>query len=420
MHLLEKMNGILEYVADADETPENQAFLKKIIDYRIQRQGASIIFFAKSDNKQILYFNTFDNSMFIHDSRGYSLAADFGTKRFPVGKARSALTKEQAQEQKAIQFERDLSFPITVSVEEKVSSFKSVTLAELLIINDKNQDKLYEDLAELFNRCADFTPGKQDEYLSGGKKVDKYCRFNLDNHKLLASTVTDQIFLLDSQNKIIGTISATIIVQSDGTTDVYFYDEIVDYSIRLKPYEKEILEMLYKNDKKLPKDVQKAEIAKIIEPRRLEIMQPLFAAARQQIIQTISTLSGSSGESLIKEGKVHAFIRAAAGRVSSYKALACGEEKSITYVIHGPSTAYTEMLDHHVKNWAEQQLKLLKKLPDEIKPSTTKSSYLTTAFNYGVTLATIGILAYKLWPKGESSSAPSVPNLSTSLGMVKK
>jgi len=416
MRLLEKTNGILEYVADIDETSENQAFLKKIADYKIQRQGSGIYFFDKRDNKPILYCNPFDNTLFVIDQCGYALAAEFGAKRFLVGKARSTLTTEAASEQKAIQFDRDLSFPLKVAEEEKATTFKAVTLAELLAINKENPDKLYENLAELFNRCADFTPGKQDEYLTGGKKADKFCRFNLDSQKPLASTVTDQIFLLDKQNKVIGTISATVMVQPDGTTDVYFYDEIVDYFTRLQPTEKEALEKLYKNEEKLSEEAQKAEIAKIIEPRRLELMRPLFAAAREKVIQTISTVSGLSGQDLIEAGKVHAFIRAAAGRVPSYKALACGEEKSATHVIHGPATNYTKMLDSHVKIWADQQL---------LKLSTAKKSSSWSygkVFTFGAAAAVLGLLAYRACRGGTGSaqSFTATPNTLPGMGMIKK
>ncbi len=414
MRLLEKKNGIVEYVADVDETPENLEFLKKIANYRIQRQGSGICFFAKSDSKRILYCNPFDNTFFISDQRGYALAVEFGAKRFLVGEARLTLTEETASEQKVIQYERDLSFPLKVVEEEKATAFKVATLAELLAINKENPDKLYEDLAELFNRCADFTPGKQNEYLTGGKKADKFCRFNLDSQKPLASMVTDQIFLLDKQNKVIGTISATVMVQPDGTTDVYFYDEIVDYFTRLQSAEKEALLSLYLNEARLSEDAQKAEIAKIIEPRRLELMRPLFAAARQKIIGTISTISGLSGQSLMEEGKVHAFIRAAEGRVPSYKELACGEEQSGIYFIRGPATDYTTMLDGHVKTWAGKELLKLSR-------KSSNQSY-GKVFSYGVAAATLGVLAYRVWHgRGGSAQAfTATANPPSRMGMGKK
>ncbi len=423
MHLVEKLNGILEYVADANETPENQEFLRKLGDYRIQRQGASIYFFAKSDNRQVLFCNIFDNTFFINDTRGFALAAEFGTKRFLIGQARSALTEEQAQNVNATQFSRDLSFPLNASAEEKSTSFKVVTLAELLAIHEKNPDKFYENQGELFHRCADFTPGKQDEYLTGGNKIDKFCRFNLENHQPLNSTVTEQVFLLDKQNKVVGTISATILVQEDGTIAVYFYDEIVDYFTRLQTEEKAALEKLYKNEEKLSEENQKAAIAKIIEPRRLELMEPLFAAARNQVMQTINKLSAASGENLIRNGKVHAFIRAAAGRVDSYKALGCGKEPSPTYVIHGPPTDHAKMLDRHIKNWADQQLvKVAKNSPNEVKTSQ-KSSYLSygkTAFSFGVAFAAVGILAYKFWPRTSNTSSLPAPESMAGRGLGNK
>lgn len=413
MRLLEKENGILEYVADTEETPENRAFLKKIANYKIQRQGSAIFFFAKSDDKddkRVLYCNPFDNSLFISDPNGYALAAEFGAKRFLVGEARSTLTTEKARKEKAIQFDRDLSFPLQIAEEEKIAAFKAVTLTELLAINQENQNNLYEDLAELFNRCADFTPGKQEEYLTGGKKVDKFCRFNLDNQKPLASTVTDQVFLLDKQNKVIGTISAVIMVESDGTTDVYLYDEIVDYFTCLEASEREVLEKLYHNEEKRAEEIQKAEIAKIIEPRRLELMRPLFAAAREKVLETVSTISGLSAKSLIETGKVHAFIRAAQGRVASYQALACGDEKSATLVIHGPVTSYAKMLDDHVKMWADQQL---------LKLSNAKKSSWSYGkiFSYGAAAAALGFLAYRVWRGGSSAqSFTATPSPAPGLG----
>lgn len=100
-----------------------------------------------------------------------------------------------------------------------------------------SKDKFYVLLSDLFNRCADFTPGKQDEYLSGGKKEDKYCRFNLMNNEEKQTVSTNQVFLMDDENNIAGTISATVIHGNGGTLDIYFYDEIVDYFTLLNPDE---------------------------------------------------------------------------------------------------------------------------------------------------------------------------------------
>jgi hypothetical protein len=95
-----------------------------------------------------------------------------------------------------------------------------------------NINQINSQLAELFNRCNDFTPGKKEGYLMGGSNADKYCRFNLESHQPLSNIVSDQIFLTNSQNKIISTISFTICVNRTGAVDVYLYDEIVDYKAR--------------------------------------------------------------------------------------------------------------------------------------------------------------------------------------------
>jgi len=416
MHLIEKENGILEYVADKNETAENQRFIAEIAKYKLVRHGAGIYFFSKEDERLILYSNPFDNSLFVCDPSGYALAAEFGAKRFPVGKARTQMLEAKTNEVKATQFERDLSFPLQAMQDEKATpGIKVATLQELLILNKKNEKKVYEDLSELFNRCANFTPGKQQEYLEGGQVADKFCRANLESQQSHSSIVTDQIFLLNKSNKVIGTISATVMVHRGGAINVYFYDEVVDYTTLLNPQEKAELQRLYKNDEKLSEVEQRDAIAKIIEPKRLELMAPLFAAARKKVTQTIRELSGLSIDALdqqIKEGMVHAFVRAADGRVPTYRELGCGEKKPDTYVIHGPPTGPANMLVSHVKSWANQQLERLSKSAVVAEQPAARNSYLSygKVFSYGVALAALGVIAVKLWNRGSGDA------LSASLG----
>lgn len=80
------------------------------------------------------------------------------------------------------------------------------------------------------------------------------------------------------------------------------------------------------------------EIATLIEPKRMTLMAQLFAAARQSIRNLISDL-----DEKIANGLVHAFIRAASGRVEAYVDLGCGRTNTENFVIHGGPTAQLKM-----------------------------------------------------------------------------
>lgn len=421
MHLVEKENGILEYVADKDETVENEQFILRMAKYKLVRHGAGIYFFSKEskeDERLLLYANPFDNSIFVCDPSGYVLAAEFGMKRFPVGKARAELFEEKVAEVGAIQFSRDLLFPLR-SIQEEKENEKLVPrvadLKELLTINKKNKQEVYKSLAELFNRCANFTPGKQGEYLAGGADADKFCRFNPINQVPHSSVVTDHVFLLDEKKKVGGTLAFTMILHPEGLIDVYLYDEIVDYFPLLQAEEQEQLKRLYENKEGLAEEKQKQAIAKIIEPKRLELMRPLFAAARKKITQTVlehAKLSASEFEQQLETGKIHVFIRAADGRVGSYEQLGCVKKASDTLVIHGKATVPADMLVDHVKSWANQQLKQLSfsvSASAEKRPAV-QNSYLNygKVFTYTAALAALGVIAVKLWNRGSGGDALSM------------
>ena len=110
---------------------------------------------------------------------------------------------------------------------------------QLFELYQNDLSKLYDGLNTLFKDFADFTPGKQIEYASE-PHLDKYCRFNLENNNVNhPNALTSNIFLLDDTNKIMGTISATIIMHSDNKIDIYVYDEIAHLE-NIKEEEKEI------------------------------------------------------------------------------------------------------------------------------------------------------------------------------------
>ncbi len=351
MHLLERAAGVIEFVLDSDDSSEDQEFHAEIQKYRIMRQGASI-FFYNANNEIVLHFNPFDNTVLVCNPDGYALAKWLGTKRFPIGDARLALTEQQIKDVGATKFKRDYSFSLQPLVPHKASPYKVVELEELLKIYTTTQ--LNAVLSELFNRCSDFTPGKKAEYLKGGKLEDKFCRFNLENQQVNTGIRSDQVFLLDDNNKIIGTISFTFYVSQNRIIDVYLYDEVVDYFTLLSEKEKLKLISLFPDDtmSAYAKDAALQAIALLIEPKRLALMEPLFAAARLQILDTINFVRGPQDD----EVNANAFIRAAAGREELYLALNCSGTDSKNHVIHGAATRYANLLDNHVKQWAFRKL----------------------------------------------------------------
>jgi hypothetical protein len=373
MRLEKRKLGELEFVLDDNDIAEDHQFYSIISEYRIIQQGAGIFFYAKRNNELVSFFNTFDNTQLICSPNGYALAALFGAKRFLIGDERLTLDHEPAQNAGAIYFSRDLAFPLNTSKDPMTSPYYAATLEGLLEIFDINQ--INTQLDDLFIRCNDFTPGKKEEYSKGGSNADKYCRFNLESHQPLSNLVTDQIILINPQNKIVGSISFVMWVNRTGAVDVYLYDEIVDYFTLLNETEKAELAALYPAG-------DTALIAAKIEPKRIELMAPLFAAARREIKEKITQLNGV-------QAHVSAFIRAAAGRVESYTALNCTINLDIK-VIHGPATKYAAMLDAHIKDWA------YKKLQQASLTQFVKSNYSGIAKQLEITFA------YRLFDKGNN------------------
>jgi hypothetical protein len=374
-------NDILSFVPEGDETEAEQAFLARIKQYTIKKNGASILIYGEND-RLMLHINPFDNTQSICTADSYTLASDFSAKRFVIGEARKQLDMAKAEEVKAIHFSRDLSFPIEKSVNDDTQNYKIVDLAGLLnqFSSDSDKDRLYTQLAELFNRCADFTPGKQDEYLSGGKKEDKFCRFNLMN--TTDQTVrTEQVFLLDDKNKLVGTISATIINSNENALDIYFYDEVVDYFTLLSSEEKlqfdVALRQLKTEENATFKATLEKDIAALIDPKRSILMAQLFSATRLSLRKLIINL-----DEKIESGAVHAFIRAALGRVEAYRELGCGKANTENFVIHGMPTSQLNMLDALVKTWAAEQLKLLQPKVSSLfllSPKTDRKTSIASA-----------------------------------------
>lgn len=367
MHL-EKLAGELQFISDSNETREEQDFCERMKKYKLIQQGASIFIYNRHNDELLSHYNPFDNTQLVCSPDGFQLANEFGAKRFLALKARNALMQASAHEAKAENFSRDRAFPLKV-VHEASNPYTPVNLEQLLEINKQNPEALYDELADLFDRCADFIPEKQAEYRSGGRKQDKFCRFNTENPQPQSGTVTKQLFLLDENKKIIGTISSTICTNPDGLADIYLYDEVVDYFTQIDPSSETMkrLQALY-SDTSLSLDDKKAEIGKIIEPIRLKLMAPLFAAIRQQIKKTLSEIYPHTSESeinhRIENGAIRAFIRAADKRVSSYEQLGCGTENHAFYVIHGKPTPAAKLMDSYVKEvWAQSQLHKLRRNP---------------------------------------------------------
>ena len=357
-------NNILSFLPEGNETETELAFLERIKQYSVKANGATILIYNQN-NRLMTCINPFDNTQFICADDGYTLASDFGAKRFLAGEAHKQIKDEKAKEVNAIHYSRDLSFPIKKRMNDVTLNYNLLDLAGMLNQFRSDKDKLYDVLSELFNRCADFTPGKQDEYLVGGKKEDKYCRFNLANNMDKQVASTEQFFLTDDKNNITGTVSATVIKSNDGSLDIYFYDEIVDYFTLLNAKE---IEELYAKSQQLrdekATDVKsrlEKEIAAIVEPKRAILMAQLFSAARQGLRNSMSDL-----DEKIEKGLVYAFIRAAAGRVDAYVELGCSKTNTENFVIHGQATAQLKMLDNYIKTWAAEQLKALQPKPSSI------------------------------------------------------
>jgi hypothetical protein len=364
---------------------KHQSFSESTRGYRIQRKGTSIFFIRQSDNKLICHFKPFDNTLLICDPSGYALAAQFGTKRFLVGEANSKLAHDLPEGVNAQKFTRDLTLDLA-NIQRTSSPYKAVNLAELLQI--KGKQELYSELAKLFNLCAGFTPGKQHEYLNGGYLQDKYCRFNIEQLAELNGTSTQHIFLLDSNDVIMGTISATI--HRDGNNiDIYLYDEIANYFALLTESQ---IKAIYALNEKLQTARQeeqsalKVELAQMIEPKRTELLAHLFSAVRINMNKQFPS------------SHIHAFIRAANDRVENYVRLGCNAINTNNYVIHGAPTRYTQALDAHLKNYAAKKL--------EEKITHSSKLFNRTTLLIGATAVGLFAVGYKLYSNTTDSSKP--------------
>lgn len=374
MRLTEK-DGLLEYVLEGNETKEEIEFYNTISNLILTRQGATIFAHDKNTHQLAAYFKPFDNTQLICTEAGYALANAYGAKRFLLNEA------TDAKPSNASTFKRDRSFSLDEQDDASNIPFKVVDLTQLLALYKTNKEDLYNHLAKLFNLCADFTPGKQEEYAQGGAKADKFCRFNLENNptyfNFFNDALTEHVFLLDKNNQVIGTISASLIF-ANNQIDIYFYDEAVNYlsflpedtqkkihilSDQLRDLDKRIKDESDENKKTLlekERDQLKKEFYDLTETKRVELLGLLFRTARDQIKKIIEriqhNLSLDETNKNTNERKIHAFIRVAAERESSYEKLNCGKENKNIYVIHGPRTTYAERLDLYLKEWAKNEL----------------------------------------------------------------
>ncbi len=247
---------------------EHQQLRDLLTRYTIKKYGSSYFIYSKDPFQLISHFNSFDNTLLIMHPEGYVIAEALGTKRFPIGAARAQLNSENAKQVNAIQFKRDLQFPLIVSDPEPYTPYKIVNLDQLRQTR-KNPSKLYIELAKLFNRCSDYAPTKKEEFLDGGALADKFCRFNTEDHQHHPNVVTLNTFLLDEQhnNKIIGTQSATVVLHPNNEIDIYLYDEVVDYFSLLTPQQIEEYVQLCEGKKELSDDDKLSPIAKLVEAK---------------------------------------------------------------------------------------------------------------------------------------------------------
>lgn len=289
LKMKEKSNGILEFDNSKFNDPKFELAVK---EYTFRRHGSSILIYLKSEDILLCQFNPFDNTIFICDPKGFPIADLLGTKRFIVGTARKFLNEMGSTQ--AINFARDLSFPLMSKKQSLPESLKIVSDA-----------KNHPDLSDMLVRSSGFTPQKIEEYK---KNRDALCRFNPCNRSPVSGTVACHVFLADTlnQDRIVGIMAADIIITNSDLIDVYLRDEIIENPCT---------------------------------------MQHLFEAARQVIHHTFDKIN-----IVPQADKVNAFIRAAPGKEQLYKNLGCSSANPGIYVIHGPRTALAEMLDEYIKS----------------------------------------------------------------------
>ena len=373
-------NNILTFELDASDLPEseNAAFAALAKKYKFTVNG-STIFLHNLDDKLISIMHPFDNTQFLlsADAEDVAFAEKLGGKRFMAGLARKQMLDQPQARQDAIMFDRDMSFSLDSTQRDQSSPYRVMTLAEMQRYFSADKHKPYRALVDLFNRCADFTPGKQQEYLSSGKEIqDKYCRFNLDRKPLTPYWYkTEHLFLLTKDDKIAGTVSMAIIEHPDQFVDIYVYDEITNYFLLLDEQQKAkhaAFTAAFDLGDKDEKAVIQPLIAKLVEPARTQLLDELFTAARAHLHQTVVGLHEH-----ISRGHSHAFIRAARGREHTYQQLGCAPTRQ-TLVIHDKPVPpelldkhviQLKLLDAHLKEWAGRRL-------IEIEPTAGNLSFL--------------------------------------------
>jgi|GEM_PF-7042152 len=411
MYIIELGNGTLQYVASANETEKNLQFIEMMRSYTLQRHGADVLVYNKK--KQLVsLIKPYDNTqhLFIND---FELAAAFGAKRFIEGEALAYYSREDFKMHQVMQFERDRNFPLVKDEDPKKQNF--LTLQEFLHNYRFYPYMAYQTLAHFFEHCADFTTGKEEEYAQDAV-ADKMCRFDKESNTPIDGIVTDHIFLMQQQ-KLIGTLSMTIMPRPKGGYDIYFYDEIVDYfslltqeGEKLYVYQRinkcmELNKLLkqdgrWKDRAKIEAEINqlKAEIEVKVGKHRKLLLQKLFNAACQHLDEKLSNFS-----TLVTKKQVHGFIRTAAGRVQMYEELGCSHNNNSSYVIHGPATPALGLLNNFVKQTLAKQKHL------QASPPVSISSFLLTTFPPSPPRPQVKTSIKPLEPQAKASAKPIRP-----------
>ncbi len=350
-------------VFNLDTFIEQNKDLKEILSkYVIQQVGSSVFIYLKDSQSLVAHFNSFDNTLLILQPQGFSIADAFGSKRFPLGAGRQELLQVTAAKVNAIEFKRDLQFPLISPKREPKIAYKAVNFPQLLLAR-KDISNLYAELAELFNRCSDYTTLKKQEFLAGGALEDKFCRFNRDNQKTQNGVCTINTFLVDEMrnNKVVGTQSATIVQQPNREVDIYLYDEVVDYYILLTSEEIQEYRELCDNKPELSEEDKATPIIVHLESKREELLSQLFAITREKIKvklrELLPDLDQQQIDQMILDKKIRAIIRAAPVWYPYSARLNCVPNPDGVFVIHGKRTDLGDYVDKQIKNWATAKLK---------------------------------------------------------------
>lgn len=375
VRIIEKDNGIVQFVLDeAKASVEDKQFVETMSQYESKILNSSLVIRNAKTQQVATHIHITDNTQMVNDLK---LANLFGAKRFLVGKLASTLQTEDEkaikEKTQAIKFSRDISFPLIVNDHP----WQSEPLRLDAFSRRCHSHNVHSILAEVFHRCADFTPGKQEEYRSGGKLEDKYCRFNPANQKD-DNVIMDHVFICNADKTFGATISYTIVINNTDPNnieaDIYFYDEVTDYFKLLSTSENNILQEKIKTlqslieleEKKTATKAQleqinplKDEINEITNKARTYYFKPLFAWAALFVRDTLVNKFNWSEDELdqaINKNMIRGFIRAAAGREALYQKLGCGNGTFKHCVIHGPRTPYGVLLDQFFKERASQEL----------------------------------------------------------------